>query len=165
MDLLTWPDGSSRFQIWSVQGDDWSASWTLEDLPWSGRIKPKEWGLLLVPLTFLVFNMSLEYMCVVVCDAVFCNHIVSILGPLRTLELQCLGPDRIIYRTYSAKENSCNEFMKCPRYVLIVKAPEFSLEVSMGRLFEGRANLVISVGDTPPADCIQSRKNAMRVIS
>ena len=38
--------------------------------------------------------------------------------------------------------------MKCPRYVLIVKAPEFSLEVSMGRLFEGRANLAISVGDT-----------------
>ena len=109
--------------------------------------------------------MSLEYMCVVVCDAVFCNHIVSILGPLRTLELHCLGPDRIIYRTYSAKENSCNEFMKCPRYMLIVKAQNFSLEVSMGWLFEGRANLAISVGDSPPVDCIQSRNNAMRVIS
>ena len=109
--------------------------------------------------------MSLESMCVDACDAVYCNHIVSILGPLRTLELHCLRPDRIIYRTYSAKENSCNEFMKCSRYILIVKAQEFSLEVSMGRLFEGRANLAISVGDTPPADCIQSRKNAMRVIS
>jgi hypothetical protein len=80
----------------------------------------------------------------------FCNHIVSILGPLRTLELQCVGPDRIIYRTYPAKENSFNEFMKCPRYILIVKVPELSLEVSMGRLFEGRANLAVSVGDTPP---------------
>ena len=94
-----------------------------------------------------------------------CNHIVSILGLLRTLELQCLGPDRIIYRKYSAKENSFNEFMKCPRYVLIVKAPEFSLEVSMGRLFEGRPNLAISVGDTPTADCIQDRQNAMQMIS
>ena len=84
------------------------------------------------------------------CIYFFCNHIVSIVGPLRTLELQCLGPDRIIYRTYSAKEISFNEFMKCPRYVLIVKAQEFALEVSMGRLFEGRANLAISVGDTPP---------------
>ena len=99
------------------------------------------------------------------CISFSCNHIVSILGLLRTLELQCLGPDRIIYRTYSAKENSFNEFMKCPRYVIIVKVQEFSLEVSMGRLFEGRVNLAISVGDTPPADCIQSRKNAMRVIS
>lgn len=55
--------------------------------------------------------------------------------------------------------------MKCPRYVLIVKAPEFSLEVSMGRLFEGRPNLAISVGDTPRADCIQGRQNAMRLVS
>ena len=84
------------------------------------------------------------------CISFFCNHIVSTLGPLRTLELQCLGPDRIIYRTYCAKKNSFNEFMKCPRYILIVKAQEFSLEVSMGRLFEGRVNLAISVGDTPP---------------
>ena len=109
--------------------------------------------------------MTLEYMCVVVCDAVFCNHIVSILGPLRTLELQFLGPDRVIYRRYSAKKNSCNKFMKCPKYVFIVKTPEFLLKVSMGWLFEGRANLAIFVGDTPTADCIQGRKNAMRVIS
>ena len=111
----------------------------------------------MVPLAFLGFNMTLESMCVVVYDAVisfFCNRIVSTLGPLRTLELQCLGPDRIIYRTYSAKENSCNEFMKCPRYMLIVKAQNFSLEVSMGWLFEGRANLAISVGDTPPLPTI-----------
>ena len=83
------------------------------------------------------------------CIYFFCNHIVSIVGPLRTLELQCLGPDRIIYRTYSAKENSFNEFMKCLRYVLIVKAQEFSLEVSMGRLFEGRVNLAILWGTLP----------------
>ena len=55
--------------------------------------------------------------------------------------------------------------MKCLRYILIVKASEFSLEVSMGRLFEGMANLAISVGDPPPpADCIQGRQNAMQVI-
>jgi hypothetical protein len=54
--------------------------------------------------------------------------------------------------------------MKCPRYVLIVKAPEFSLEVSMGRLSEGRANLAISVEDTPPADRTLSRRNTIQVI-
>ena len=54
--------------------------------------------------------------------------------------------------------------MKCLRYILIVEASEFLLEVSMGRLFEGRVNLAISVGDPPPANCIQSRNNAMRVI-
>jgi hypothetical protein len=153
MDLLTWLDGSSRFQIWAVQIDDWSASWTLEDLPWSGRIKTKEWGLLLVPLAFLGFNLYVRFF--MSCwHAVYLFHIVSILGPLRTLKLQCLGPDRIIYRTYSAKENSFNEFMKCPRYILIVKMPEFSLEILHGMAIRREGQLGYFCGGHTPLPII-----------
>ena len=81
------------------------------------------------------------------------------------MELQYFGPNRIISKPYSAKKNSPNQFMKYPKYLLIVKAPEFSSEVSMGLLFEGRANLAISVEDTTPADCTLSRRNTMEVIS
>jgi hypothetical protein len=57
--------------------------------------------------------------------------------------------------------------MKCQKYLLIVKTLEFLLKVSMGRLFEGRANLAISVEDPPPppADFTLSRRNTMQVIS
>jgi len=68
------------------------------------------------------------------------------------------------FRTYSAKESSPNPFMKCARYILMVESPEFSLEVSMGRLSEGRANLAISVEDTPRADRTLSRRNTIQVI-
>jgi hypothetical protein len=95
----------------------------------------------------------------------FCNHIISILGLSGSWELQYLGPDRIISRPYSAKKNSPTQFMKCQKYLLIVKTLEFLLKVSMGRLFEGRANLAISVEDTTPADCTLSRRNTMQVIS
>ena len=79
----------------------------------------------------------------------FFNHIVSNLGLSGTWDLKYLVPYRIISRTYSAEENSPNQFMKCARYILIVKAPDVSLEVSMERLFDWRADNGISCGGYP----------------
>ena len=79
----------------------------------------------------------------------FFIHIVSNLGLSGTWDSQYLGPDRIISRTYSAEENSPNQFMKCARYILIVKAPDVSLEVSMERLFDWRVDNAISCGGYP----------------
>ena len=75
----------------------------------------------------------------VVCNlfiSFFFNHIVSKLGLSGTWDLQYLGSDRIISRTYSDKKNLPNQLMKCAKYILIVKAPELSLEISMERLFD-----------------------------
>ena len=79
----------------------------------------------------------------------FFDHIVSNLGLSGTWDLKYLGPYRIISRTYSAEKNSPNQFMKCVRYILIVKAPDVSLEVSMERLFDWRADNGISCGGYP----------------
>ena len=79
----------------------------------------------------------------------FFNHIVSNLGLSGTWDLKFLGPYRIISRTYSAEENSPNQFIKCARYILIVKVPDVSLEVSMERLFDWRADNGISCGGYP----------------
>ena len=70
----------------------------------------------------------------------FFIHIVSNLGLSGTWDSQYLGPDRIISRTYSDKKNSPNQFIKCAKYILIVKAPKLSLEVSMERLFDWRVD-------------------------
>ena len=76
-------------------------------------------------------------------------NIVSNLGLSGTWDSQYLGPDRIISRTYSAEENSHNQFMKCARYILIVKALDVSLEVSMVRLFDWRVDNGISCRGYP----------------
>ena len=95
--------------------------------------------------------MTIESICVVLCNLLyyillFFNHIVSNLGLSGTWDLQYLGSDRIILTSFSVHSNSPTKFMKCARYILIVKAPELSLGVSMERLFDWRVDNGISCG-------------------
>ena len=86
----------------------------------------------------------------------FFNHIVSNVGLSGTWDLQYLVPDRIILTSFSAKKSLSNQFMKCERYILIVKASELLLEVSMER--EGRKwnflRRIPPVARTPSGDYI-----------